>query len=188
MSFPFDWVATSPAILVHCLSDRFETFLNQELAVSRGIRAGHKVYNANFFGHRNPRSIQADFDYYLRTVQRFLQLMDRQEPVIFITTVLNEAAKRPVWADGFVHDFHRPENQSPQDFIPMMDAINTINPNARFVFIEEYTEVMFSLEITVSNERMLWIRHCAMGRSTGVQYLDEVDDQVALRLYSALKG
>jgi hypothetical protein len=188
VSYPFDWVTTSPEIIRHCLADRFQTFLQRDWMVSRGMKASHTVYHYNCFSHRNPKASDADHAYFVRCVERFLQLLDDRVPVIFVTTVLNEAAKRPVWADGFVYDFKRPDDQVPEDFTAMMDAINAINPNARFLFIEEYTEGPFSLQVTARNDRMIWIRHCAMGRSTGVQYLDEVDDEVAVRLYSALKA
>lgn len=187
VSYPFDWVTTSPAIIVHCLHDRFQTFLQRDLMVSRGMMASHTVYHANSFSHRNPKSSDADHGYFVRCVQRFLQVLDDRAPVIFVTTVLNEAAKRPVWADGFVYDFKRPDDQVADDFTDMMDAINSIDPNARFLFIEEYTEGPFSLEITQRTDRMVWLRHCARGRSTGVQYLDRTDDEVALRIYAALK-
>lgn len=187
VSYPFDWVTTSPAIISHCLADRFETFLQRNLMVSRGPMASHTVYHHNCFSHRNPKASDADHGYFVRCVQRFLQLMDDRVPIIFVTTVLNEAAKRPVWADGFVYDFKRPDDQVADDFTEMMDAINAINPNARFLYYEEYTEGPFALEITQRTDRMLWLRHAARGRSTGVQYLDKVDDEVAMRIYAALK-
>lgn len=186
-SFPFDWVATSPAIITHCISDRFATFLQRDLAVAKGVRAGHAVYNANFFGHRNPRTFPNDFDYYERCVGRFTRIMDSAEPVVMVTTVLNEPAKRPVWSEGFVNDYPLPEHQVAEDFQEMMDAFQQWNPNARFFFLEEYTEGPFNLEILYGNDRMLWVRNCVMGRSTGVHYLDPVDNEVALRVYSALK-
>ncbi len=187
-SFPFDWVATSPAIITHCISDSFSTFLQRDLAVAKGVRAGHAVYNSNFFGHRNPRTFPNDFDYYERCVGRFTRIMDSAEPMVLVTTVLNEPAKRPVWSEGFVNNYPLPVNQVVDDFREMMDAFQRWNPNARFFFLEEYTEGAFSLDILHRDERLLWIRNCAMGRSTGVHYLDPVDNEVAIQVYSALKG
>lgn len=185
-SYPFDWVASSPDIIMHCIKDRFTTFLDREQMVSRGVRAGHSFYHSGFFGHRNPHSSQADHDYYVRCVKRFQNLMGSQQPVIFVSTVLNEHAKRPVWADGFVNAFHRPEHQTLEDFQGMMETIRAINPQSRFLFIEEYTEQTFSLEMLHRSDDVLWLKNCAMGSSTGVQFLDGVDDAVARNVYSAL--
>jgi len=186
-AYPFDWVATSPEIILHCLSDRFKTFLDRDQMVSRGVRAGHMFYHSGFFGHRNPKSLKADHEHYQRCTARFLHLMDCQMPVIFVSTVLNERYKRLVWADGFVNSFQRPENQTLKDFREMMRTICSINPMARFLFIEEYTGRPFSLKTTHSSTQCMWIRYCAVGNSTGFKYLDETDDRVARNLLSALR-
>lgn len=185
-AYPFDWVATSPEIIQHCLSDRFGTFLNRESIIPRGVRAGHSVYHAGFFGHRNPHSISSDLRHYEKCVHRFLQQMDGARPVIFVTTVLNEWQKRPVWADGFVNNYERPERQSLKDFTAMMTAFTELNPNARFVFLEEYTESDFRLEVTQMNEQSVWIVNSLNGRSSGVLFLDGVDDRIARSVYSGL--
>lgn len=186
VSYPFDWVTTSPAIIRHCLADRFTAFLNRSLMVSKGPMAEHRLYNANFFAHRNPKRSAEDHAYLVRCVKRFIKAMDEGTPMVFVTNVLNEHAKRPIWSKGFTDRFPLPTDQRPQDFEAMMDDFQRWNANARFVFIEEYTEGPFAIDITARDSRMVWLRFCTMGPSSGFKYLDPLDDAMAIALYGAL--
>lgn len=187
-SYPFDWIFTSEAIIQDLLRTDFSKLVDKDLIISKGFRAGHKIYHDFQFGHRNPASSDSDLEHYKRCIARWNKMMAEQREVIFIYTVLNESEKRSDYTNGFIHDFKHPGFQKPEHFDGMMKLILQKNPNARFAFIEQYTEQSFELEIQQQDEKMIWIRYDALGNNTGVKYLNPLDDEVMKAVYQALGG
>ncbi len=187
-SYPFDWLAVSPALVEHVLDDDFRTFLDRARMIPLWTDAGHKDYHRSLFGHRDPRTFARDHAYYVRCVERFRELLCGNRPVLFITTVVNEHAKRKRLAGGFRPAFRLPRPQDPSHFAGVMDRLRARQPLARFLFIEQYTERPFHLELVHEDHRMAWVRHDARGRSTGARYVDLLDDAVMRRLLAAVVG
>lgn len=187
-SYPFDWVFTSPEILAHVLNDDFQSFMNKELIIPHGLDAGHQLYHEYFFGHRNPIRSSADYEYYQRGVERWRELMNSQRPAVFVTVVLNEPGKRKRFKDGFTKNFSLPLSQTLDDFEALMEKLQSINPNCKFLFIEQYTEDEFGLEILANDSRAFWLKYTSLDKNTGVQYLHSVDDEVMKVLLSGLKA
>jgi hypothetical protein len=87
-SYPFDWIFSSCDNIIHCLNDNFQTFLNKNLYTDIQIRwndnqCGHLFYHPNMFNHKDPRK-DDDYNYYVRCVQRFTQLLTYPEHKLFI--------------------------------------------------------------------------------------------------------
>ena len=184
-SYPFDWLAVSPALLEHVLDDGFRTFLDRRRMIPLITDGGHRDYHRSLFGHRDPRSFERHHAYYVRCVERFNALLATDAPILFVTTVVNEQGKRRRLAGGFRTAFRLPEQQTPAHFQGVMDRLVARHPRSRFLFIEQYTERPFHLELTHSDARMAWVRHDAQGRSTGARYLDRLDDAVMRALLGA---
>ena len=92
-SYPFDWVFSNFDVITHCLEDNFGTFLNKSCYIdipkikSKKV-CGHRIYGPNMFYHRNPR-LKCDYDYYLRCVSRFKQLLNKEDHKLFIIINVN---------------------------------------------------------------------------------------------------
>lgn len=177
-SYPFDWLFTTPEIIEDILSDNFEAFLDQSQHIPHGLDAGHERYHDWLFGHRNPASSNADLEFFKRCVARWNELTQSQKPILFVTVVLNEFDKRKRWREGFTKQFELPKEQTLKDFDSMMNCISSINPNCKFLFIEQYTEASFKLEIKAKTDQAFWLKFSAIDKNTGVQYLNSVDDEV----------
>lgn len=177
-SYPFDWIFTSPEIIIHILKDDFQSLTDPSLLVPLGMDAGHKKYHAFLFGHRNPASSRADLEFLHRCIDRWHALVGSDRSVVFLTIVLNESDKRKRFRDGFKHDFNLPANQVASDFKPMMDLILSKHANSRFVFIEQYTDSIPELKLVEHRDRMAWIRFASKGSNTGVRYLNSLDDSL----------
>ena len=184
-SYPFDWIFTTPEIIEDILSDNFEAFLDKSQLVSRGLDAGHERYHDWLFGHRNPASSDSDLEFFKRCVARWNELIQSQKPILFVTVVLNEFDKRKRWREGFSKQFELPKAQTLNDFESMMERISVINPNSKFLFIEQYTKESFELEIKAKTDKAFWLKFSAIDKNTGVQYLNSVDDEV---MKTILKG
>ncbi len=187
-SYPFDWIFTTPEIISHILEDDFKTLLDKELLFPLGIDAGHKFYHASLFGHRNPASSEADYQFMERCIARWKELMHAQQPVVFLTVVLNEPEKRKRFKRGFTGQFNMPIDQKLEDFEPEMQLIKSINPNCKFLFIEQYTEGDFKLEVLHQSEDSLWLTYACKGTNTGVKYLNNFEDGVMKTLLTGLSS
>ncbi|QJU56667.1 hypothetical protein HL653_01695 [Sphingomonas sp. AP4-R1] len=77
-SYPFDWIFSSADIVLHCLQDDFETFLDAaHYADIDGQACSHRFYMEAYgehrlFNHRSPL-VEGGYDYYRRGVARFRQ-------------------------------------------------------------------------------------------------------------------
>lgn len=185
-SYPFDWIFTTPEIILDMLADDFGSFTEKEMLIPHGMDAGHKRYHETLFGHRNPASKESDRQYLLRCLERWRTKMKTQHPVLFLTIVLNESDKRKRWKKGFTKDFAMPTEQTIEDFYPLMDRLLALNPNAKFLFIEQHTEGNFHLSIETQTSKARWLNFTSIDKNTGVQYIHEVDDDVMKTLLTGL--
>lgn len=187
-SYPFDWIFTTPQIILDMLDDDFEAFLDTAQLIPHGIDAGHERYHETLFGHRNPASSLADHAFFQRCKTRWDDLMQSQKPVVFLTIVLNESDKRKRWKDGFTKQFEMPTDQQLSDFDTMIQKLISLNPNCKFLFIEQYTEQKFELTVTEKNQQTIWLKFCSIDTNSGVQYLHNVDDEVMKTILQGLKS
>lgn len=185
-SYPFDWMFTTPEMIMDILNDDFEAFLDRSQLIPHGLDAGHQRYHETLFGHRNPASSAADHEFFKRCVARWHELMQLQTPIVFFTMVLNESDKRKRWKEGFTKEFKMPEAQGLANFEAMVDRLKIINPNCKFLFVEQYTERPFELSVISKLPNTFWLKFNSIDRNTGVQYLNEVDDQVMKTMLSQL--
>ena len=100
-SYPFDWIFHPKKIVVDAINDRFESFIDKKNIISLGEKAGNKSPNS-LFNHRNPINSDEDYSYYKRTIERFLDLIDGEDSIVFVITVVNEFKKRKGWHDGSI--------------------------------------------------------------------------------------
>lgn len=185
-SYAFDWVVTSPELIIDVLDDDFNRFLDKRQIISKTYRAGHKYYHDIMFGHRNPALSKEDHEYFKRCVNRWKMLMEAQKPVVFVTMVLNEVNKRKDVLNGFNGQISAPRNQTLESFSEVIPRLKQENPNVQFLFIEQYTESDFELEITHQTNEIMWIKSSVKGSNTGVQYLNELDNEIITTIFRGL--
>lgn len=94
-SLPFDWLFSSPELVLDCLRDDFAKFLDRGHYRSVTQRrahgepgADHQYYRDQYgigdvFAHRDP-SVDGDYHYTLRTVERFRRLMRSPAAKLFV--------------------------------------------------------------------------------------------------------
>jgi hypothetical protein len=100
-AYPFDWTLSSPKMVMDCLRDDFQTFLDpvQHVTAEPGVSSNHLMYGTmvwgkNFdgifnqhltFAHKDVTTAN-DYAYYQRCVERFRDLLRSPEPKLFILT------------------------------------------------------------------------------------------------------
>jgi hypothetical protein len=93
VSYPFDWVFSSLDIVEHCLKDNFHTFLKKKYykpIANEKDKCGHKKYGLEMFQHRNPMTKNEDYNYYIRCVERFRNLLTTHNSKLFVMVFINQ--------------------------------------------------------------------------------------------------
>jgi hypothetical protein len=177
-SYPFDWLFSSPEIVLDCINDRFTNFLDKTLLfnIEGRTSAGHRHYHASLFNHRNPLDSDEDFAYYERCCERFLALSKSAKKLVFFITLINEPNKRAGWAQGFSMQYKMPEQQNIASLSPLFATLKQNFNNVQFIVLNHYTDSQRTAEFNQIDEDIAQITFCAKGRSTGVKYTDPVDD------------
>ena len=89
-SYPFDWIFSNHNIIIHCIEDDFKIFLDKSYYVSTEYnRCSHSYYTNGMFHHHNPLNNENDYNYYIRCVNRFRQLLQYEEHKLFVMIVVN---------------------------------------------------------------------------------------------------
>jgi hypothetical protein len=120
-ALPFDWIASTPRTIMHCLDDRFRDLLDKKNYVPLESEYGWKntifenLYGiGKTFGHHDIHSA-VEYRHIEMSVERFLALLESRERKMFVIT-----------HDDFSHPH----------FADLFDAIMKKTANARIVAIE----------------------------------------------------
>jgi hypothetical protein len=94
-SMPFDWLFTSPDVVIHCLQTDFSIFLDKRyfrsLTAARKTPSPaaehdfylHKFNVQDFFAHHDPLR-EHDFQYFTRCVERFRRVLKTDDAKLFV--------------------------------------------------------------------------------------------------------
>jgi len=94
-SYPFDWIFSNSHNIIHCIEDEFKIFLDKSYYNTiDDNKCEHTYYykkgcGLNMFNHRNPLINIDDYNYYIRCVDRFKNLLQKQEHKLFTKVFVN---------------------------------------------------------------------------------------------------
>ena len=89
-SYPFDWIFSNCDNIIHCIEDNFQIFLDKSYYINISqSQCGHSKYNNSMFWHHNPLINIDHYNYYIRCVDRFKNLLQKQEHKLFIMIFVN---------------------------------------------------------------------------------------------------
>lgn len=193
-SYPFDWIFSSPEIVLDCINDNFKKYLNRKFIIPKrnNTSAGHSYYHENLFNHRNPLSSEDDYRYLQRCCNRFIEILESQNSCCYLITLINEPSKRPGWANGFTKTFSMPKNQNLETVSKLIKGITDRNKESKFIIIDHYTNSELSTTSRKVSDDVFFIEFHANAKSTGVFYVDPLDDfcfkQALVGLYGKPKN
>lgn len=177
-SYPFDWIFSSPDIVLDCINDNFKRYLDKSLITPKRKKksAGHNYYHDNFFNHRNPLASDEDYNYHQRCCNRFTELLVSKSSCCYLITLINEPQNRVDWASGFTKNFSMPRKQSLTSLEKLIGALKDKNENSIFIIIDHYTNSdRHTFCRKVAND-VFFIEYHAHSKSNGVVFLDPLDD------------
>ena len=89
-SYPFDWIFSNCDNIIHCIEDNFNIFLDKSYYINISpTNCGHSKYHNVMFNHHNPLINIDHYNYYVRCVDRFKTLLQKQEHKLFIMIFVN---------------------------------------------------------------------------------------------------
>jgi hypothetical protein len=89
-SYPFDWIYSNCDNIIHCIEDKFNIFLDKSYYINISkSQCGHSKYDNVMFVHHNPLINKNHYNYYVRCVNRFKNLLQEQEHKLFIMIYVN---------------------------------------------------------------------------------------------------
>ena len=89
-SYPFDWIFSNYDNIIDCIEDNFQIFLDKSYYINISeSQCGHSKYNNRMFNHHNPLINIDSYNYYVRCVDRFKNLLQKQEHKLFIMIFIN---------------------------------------------------------------------------------------------------
>lgn len=89
-SYPFDWIFSNCDNILHCLEDNFNIFLDKSYYNTINYNCCEHTYyykkgcGTNMFNHFNPLTNENSYNYYVRCVNRFKQLLQFEDHKLFI--------------------------------------------------------------------------------------------------------
>jgi hypothetical protein len=91
VSYPFDWIISNYKIIKHCIEDNFHIFLDKTyyMSIEGGTKCRHTYYEEDMFYHHNPLINEKHYDYYVRCVNRFQDLLKKTDHKLFIMMITN---------------------------------------------------------------------------------------------------
>jgi hypothetical protein len=188
-SYPFDWIFSSPEIILDCINDNFKKFMDKSLINPNrnNLSAGHRYYHRYLFNHRNPLNSEEDYDYYHKCCERFNNLIKTKYNTTYFITLINEPDKRPRWANGFTKYFPMPMNQNHKTFMDLIHSLKEKNNDSQFIIVDHYTnQKNRRLTFEKFDANIFFITFYAGGESTGVYYKDPLDDLCFKRIMANL--
>lgn len=94
-SYPFDWIISNCNNIIHCIEDNFNIFLDKSYynEIYSNI-CEHTYYykkgcGVNMFNHHNPLVNMDHYNYFVRCINRFKDLLQKQEHKLFIMMFTN---------------------------------------------------------------------------------------------------
>jgi hypothetical protein len=89
-SYPFDWIFSNYDNIIHCIEDNFNIFLDKSYYFYiSNQKCGHSKYHDQMFNHHNPLINIDHYNYYVRYVDRFKILLQKQQHKLFIMMLPN---------------------------------------------------------------------------------------------------
>lgn len=190
VAHPFDWVFASPEIIIDACNDSFNAFMDKAQWIQHpNVNAvTHKRYHEYFFTHKDPLNITADFDYYRRACDRFIDSLNSDKQLCFVITPITEPEKRQRWAQGFTQIVKRPSLTGVASVWELIRHLKSLHNNSKFIVVEHYTQRALEASVLDIKKDLVHLRFCAGGESSGKKFIEEYDDHSFKIMLSGLNA
>jgi hypothetical protein len=162
-SYPFDWIHSNyNSTVLHCIQDDFNIFLDKSyyISISHNV-CGHSYYHPVMFNHHNPLDNENDYNYYVRCVNRFKQLLQYEESKLFIIILTNRQ--------------NVDENQK-NDIINFNNKFSKYTKNYRLLVIYHIKNKQNNHHIFTHNDNIDFLELHTLSSSNGKNFTNKNDN------------
>lgn len=168
-SYPFDWIFSDCNIIIHCIEDDFKIFLDKSYYKSMGKnRCIHLKYTTKIFKdiwrHHNPLNNEKDYNYYVRCVSRFRQLLQYEEKKLFIMIFVNGE-----------HESH--DNKFKKKIIEFNSKLSNYTKNYILLVIIHFPKKTYPHHIFTYNDNIHFLELYTISLSNGVKFNNNIDNK-----------
>lgn len=161
-SYPFDWIFSSPHVILDILEDGFNKFLNKDYYVIKDINSDknkHSIYlpDLYMYNHRNPLK-DTDYQYYIRCIHRLYKILNKKEKKLFLLTSLNNEI-----------------NNELENICLLNNKLSDITNNYIFIAIFQKCTGVQSKDIH-EYDNLIVIQITTLSDSNGVIFLNDLDN------------
>jgi hypothetical protein len=166
-SYPFDWIFSSCDNIIHCIEDNFSIFLDKSYYINISqSTCGHSKYGNSMFNHRNPLKNIGDYNYYVRCVDRFKKLLQKDEHKLFIMTFVN--------GEHNTDDY--PNNYFSNNIINFNNTFSKHTKNYTLLVIIHCPNKKQNHHIFTYNDNIHFLELHTLSLSTGSEFVNKNDD------------
>jgi hypothetical protein len=165
-SYPFDWIFANLETVIDCIQDNFEALLDKTYYTIEDINSKsqqHSLYfsndNEHVFNHHNPLKVE-DYNYFVRCIQRFQNLLKKKELKLFVLNFLN---------------YYPLDENLKKDIIELNNLLKTKTQNYGILCIVHYVAPNYKHKFTV-HENIHFLEITTPSSSNGLEFLSKQDN------------
>lgn len=164
-SYPFDWIFSNINIVIDCLSDDFEKFLDKKYYknITNSHACTHVKYGKSMFNHYNPLNNEY-YEYYVRCVNRFRDLLLSSKNKIFIIMHVNQNNNSNI------------ENEI-ENLFKLDEILSQKTKNYKIININHFSNRKPKYEIKNLQNNIDLINLFTKSKSDGVKFIKDSDNE-----------
>lgn len=160
-SYPFDWIFSNPNMIIDCIEDGFKIFLDKSYYINiNDTSCGHSMYHPTMFFHRNPLIKEDDYNYYVRCVGRFKDLLSNLNTKLFIITFHNNTE---------IHSKHK------QDILSFNERLKQYTSNYKLLVIYHLKTKKCLYHSFSKDDNIDFLELHTIGTSDGEKFRQRID-------------
>ena len=164
-SYPFDWIFSNCDNIIHCIEDNFNIFLDKSYYINVSqTQCGHSKYDNRMFAHRNPLINIDHYNYYVRCVDRFRKLLQKQEHKLFTMIYVD--------IDNITENMKK-------DMIDFNNKFSKYTSNYTLLIIFNMSNRQQKHHIFTYNDNIHFLELHTLSRTNGVEFTNS-DDNIYL--------
>ncbi len=163
-SFPFDWIFSNNNTVIDCIKNDFNIFLDKTYYRSiEGKKCGHSIYgNDYFFNHHNPLIHEGDYNYYVRCVNRFKNLLRSEGTKLFLMMSVNNEKVDEEFKNSII-SFNEKFSEHTNDYVLLV--------------ILHIKEAPCNYHFSYFHDNIHFLELYTLSRSDGIHFYNETDNQ-----------
>jgi len=163
-SYPFDWIFSNCDNIIHCIEDNFNIFLDKSYYINISqSQCGHSKYNNRMFHHHNPLINIDHYNYYVRCVDRFKNLLEKKEHKLFTMIFVN--CEYNCYSNTFLNNI-----------IDFNNKFSKYTSNYTLLVIIHYPNKQQNHHIFTYNDNIHFLELHTLSHSNGLEFVNNNDN------------